>query len=163
MKRDSDAVTFNGAIVKPKTKITALMLGLLLPYMAVVMYFSFRIQEHPLPTWFPYFGLSYMLGTISFVVVLGRKISGSEKWGSADPAQRRGLRLWAGYLILVWSSLFLWGAYRAIEGKLAWQRALPLGALLLAFIALYSRLVYKDAYSARQSVTPQEANTTRKD
>lgn len=101
MNRDPDSVTFNGAMVKPRTKITALVLGLMLPYMAVVMYFSFRIQEHPLPTWFPYFGLSYMLGTISFVVLFGRKISGSAKWASADPAQRSGLRLSAGYLILV--------------------------------------------------------------
>jgi len=139
------------------------MLGLIVPYMAVVMYFSFRIQEHPLPAWFPYFGLSYMLGTISFVVVFGRKISGSAKWGSADPAQRQGLRLWAGYLILIWSGLFLWGAYRAIEGQLAWQRAIPLGAFLLAFIALFTRLLHKDADSGTQSMTRPEANSTSKD
>jgi uncharacterized membrane protein len=139
------------------------MLGLLLPYMAVVMYCSFRTLEHPAPAWFPYFGLSYMLGTISLVVVFGRKISGSAKWASTNPAQQQGLRLWAGYLILIWSGLFLWGAYQTIEGKLAWRRALPLGAFLVAFIALFSRLLYKDAHSAMKSMTPQEANTTSKD
>jgi len=37
VKRDADSLTFNGAMVKPKTKITALMLGLMLPYMAVAL------------------------------------------------------------------------------------------------------------------------------
>lgn len=138
------------------------MLGLILPYAAVVMYFSFRIQAHPFPTWFPYFGLAYMLGTISLVVLFGRRISGSAQSASADPAQRQGLKLWAGYLILVWSGLFLWGAYRTFEGTLAWQRALPLGVFLLAFIALFSRLLYRDAPGATPPVTPRETMSPEK-
>ena len=61
-------------LVKPKTRVLTLLFALILPYLAVVMYFATRIQEHPLPTWFPYFGLSYMLGTILLVTAFSKRI-----------------------------------------------------------------------------------------
>ncbi len=61
--------------MKPKSKILALAFGLILPYFALVMYLALRIQRHPLPTWFPYFGLSYILGTIIVVTIFSRRIS----------------------------------------------------------------------------------------
>jgi hypothetical protein len=64
-----------GAAVPPKTKVRMLIFGLVLPYFAVAMYFVLRIQEHPLPSWFPYFGLSYLLGTIILVTAYSRRIS----------------------------------------------------------------------------------------
>ena len=48
--------------VKPKTKILALTFGLVLPYIALAMYFALRIQEHPLSTWFPVFRSFLHLG-----------------------------------------------------------------------------------------------------
>ena len=44
-----------GVTLEPKTKT---VLGIFLPYFVMVFYFAFRISKHPLPTWFPYFGLS---------------------------------------------------------------------------------------------------------
>jgi uncharacterized membrane protein YfcA len=61
---------------EPKTKILALTFGLVLLYIALAMYFAPRIQEHPLPIWFPYFGPSYILATMIVVMVftgLGRQ------------------------------------------------------------------------------------------
>jgi hypothetical protein len=43
-----------------------------------------------------------------------------------------------------------------------WQRALPAGAFLLAFIALFSRLLYSDIKRPTQPVTPIDAKTTSK-
>jgi hypothetical protein len=132
--------------MQPKNKIRALIFGLVLPYFALVMYFVLRIQDHPLPTWFPYFGLTYLLGSIILVTVVSRKNRQGEqpKVVQSRPALRLVLRAWAGYLIAVWSGLFLWGAAETIRGKLEWQRALPVGAFLLAFIGLFARLLYTD-------------------
>ena len=119
--------------MKPKTKILALTFGLILPYLALAMYFALRIQEHPLPTWFPYFGLSYILGTIVVVMVFSRKIHGDAQPTTVQKrasALRWAGRVWMGYLVAVWAGLFLWGAYQTISGNLKWQRALPAGAFL---------------------------------
>jgi hypothetical protein len=133
--------------VQAKNKIRALIFVLAFPYFAVVMYFVLRIQEHPLPTWFPYFGMTYLLGSIILVTVVSRRIArGTQPQTTVQsrPAVRVALRAWAGYLIAVWCGLFLWGSVETIQGKLEWQRALPAGAFLLAFIALFARLLYTD-------------------
>jgi hypothetical protein len=133
--------------VKPKTKILALIFGLVLPYIALVMYFALRIQEHPLPTWFPYFGLSYILATMIVVMVFSRKVyRGTQPEGVEKP---KSVWLWLGrawmsYLVAIWSGGFLWGAYLTFKGNLEWQRSVPAGAFLLAFIALFSWALYKD-------------------
>jgi hypothetical protein len=132
--------------VHPKNKIRALIFGLVLPYFILVMYFVLRIRDHPLPTWFPYFGLTYLLGSIILVTLVSRKIAGAvqPKAAQSRPALRVVMRAWAGYLIAVWCGLFLWGAVEMARGKLEWQRALPAGAFLLAFILIFARLLYTD-------------------
>lgn len=140
------------------------MIGLILPYIALVIYFAVRTLDHPQPTWFPYFGLSYLLGTTILVTVFSRKISRaapSQTVNKPQPAQRRMLRASAGSLIAVWSGGFLWGAYQTIEGHFAWQRALPAGAFLLAFIALFSRLLYSDIKRPNQPATPADNTAER--
>jgi hypothetical protein len=132
--------------VQPKNKIRALIFGLVLPYFAVVMYFVLRIQDHPLPTWFPYFGLTYLLGSIILVTLVSRRIARAvqPKAVQPRPALRVLMRAWAGYLIAAWCGLFLWGAVETARGKLEWQHALPAGAFLLAFIGIFARLLYTD-------------------
>jgi hypothetical protein len=138
--------------VQAKNKIRALIFGLVLPYMAMVMYFSLRIQEHPLPTWFPYFGMSYLLGSIILVTVVSRRIARGTQPQTAvqsRPGVRIAVRAWVGYLLAVWCGGFLWGAVETIKGKLEWQRAVPAGAFLLAFIVLFGRLLYTDVRGAK--------------
>jgi hypothetical protein len=133
--------------VQPKNKIRALIFALVLPYFAMAMYFVLRIQEHPLPIWFPYFGMAYLLGSIILIAVLSRKVARDSHPQTAvqpRPAVRLALRAWAGYLIAAWCGFFLWGAVETIQGKLEWQRALPAGAFLLAFIVLFARWLYTD-------------------
>jgi cytochrome bd-type quinol oxidase subunit 2 len=149
--------------VQPKTKVRALIIGLILPYFTFLLYFLLRLQEHPLPTWLPYFCLTYLLGSMILVVTFGRKITRGEQPQSVQklqPARRSMLRTSAGYLIAVWCGLFLWGAYQAIKGHLAWEMALPAGAFLLAFIALFGRLLYSDIKPSSQPVTTTEAKAT---
>ena len=125
--------------MQAKNKIRTLIFGLVLPYFAVVMYFVLRIQDDPLPTWFPYFGMTYLLGTIILVTVASRRIvRGTQPQTPVKPrpALRIAPRAWARYLIAAWCGFFLWGAVETIKGKVEWQRAVPAGAFLLAFIGL---------------------------
>ena len=151
--------------MKPKTKILALAFSLILPYLALAMYFSFRIQEHPLPTWFPYFGLSYILGTVVVVMVFSRKIHRDGQPTTVQrPVSALGWigRVWVGYLVAVWAGLFLWGTYQTILGNLEWQRAVPAGAFLLAFIVLFSWSLYKDIKRQTRRMASTGAKTTDK-
>lgn len=107
--------------MKPKTKILILVFSLVLPYMALVMYFALRIQEHPLPIWFPYFGLSYILGTIIVVMVFSRKIYRTA--GPVSEKKPKSVLLWLGrawmvYLVVLWCGFFLRDAYRTLTGSL---------------------------------------------
>ncbi len=151
--------------MKPKTKILTLTFSLILPYLALAMYFALRIQEHPLPTWFPYFGLSYLLGTIVVVMVFSRKIYRDAQPTAVEKpvsALRWVGRVWVGYLVAVWAGLFLWGTYQTISGNLEWQRAVPAGAFLLAFIALFSWSLYKDIKRQTRRAASTGAKTTDK-
>jgi len=147
--------------VKRKAKILVLIYGLTLPYVALVLYFALRLHDHPLPTWFPYFGLSYMLASMLVVVVVSRNnrhTTPPEKAARPVSGWRWVLRAWMGYLVVLWSGFFLWGAYLALKGRLEWQRSLLAGAFLLAFIALFSWALCKDF--TRQD-KPTEETTKR--
>jgi hypothetical protein len=148
--------------MRPKTKILVLLLGLNLPHLALTMYFGFRIMEHPLPTWLPYFVLSYFLATIISATVLSRRISRNPQAETVEKPQsvlRWIWNVWSGYLVAGWSGLFLWLAYQTILGKLMWQRTVPAGAFLLAFIALFSWSLFKDIKSAIQNTSSSEEKT----
>lgn len=126
------------------------------------MYFALRIREHPLPTWLPYFGLSYMLGVMIVIGIFSRKVYRgvhTETTGKPVSVLRWLGRIWVGYLILVWAGFFIWGAYQTITGELEWRRAIPAGAFLLAFIALFSLSLYKDFKGPTGRVT--STNTKR--
>jgi hypothetical protein len=116
------------------------------PYFALVLYFVLRIQDHPVPTRFPYFGLTYLSSNIDLVTLVNREIARREqpKAAQSRPALRVMLRAWAAYLIAVWCGLIHWGTIETVKGKLEWQRALPAGLFLLIFMGLFARLVYTD-------------------
>ena len=151
--------------MKPKNKILGLIFALLLPYFALVMYFVLRVQrqpkEQPLPTWFPYFGMVYILGTILIVSVFSRRIAHNAQGKPTDntatprPVVRTAMRAWAGYLIVVWCAFFVYGAVETVKGKFEWQRALPAGAFLLIFIVLFSRWLYTDIKNQQQAPDKQ--------
>lgn len=140
--------------MQPKNKIRTLIFSLVIPYFVLVMYFVLRIQDHPLPTWFPYFGLTYLLGTMTLVTVVSRRIAGGtqpQTTVQSRPGVRIALRAWARYLIAVWCGLFLWGTVETIKGKFEWQRAVPAGGFLLAFIGLFARNLYIDVKGSKDA------------
>ena len=133
--------------MSPRAKILALIFGLVLPYLALVMYLVLRHPQNPFPTWFLYFGASYLLGTILLVTFASRRISRAapQQDSKKSQAARRWARAWGMYLVAVWSGEFLWGAYKTFKGDLPWERAVPAGAFLLAFISLFSWFLYADS------------------
>lgn len=60
--------------MKPKAKILALIVTLLLPYMGFVMYRAFTHPHQLFPTWFLYVGPCYFIGSIILATVLRKKI-----------------------------------------------------------------------------------------
>jgi hypothetical protein len=140
----------------PRRKFVFLIFALIVPYMAFVMYFALRSSQpgQILPTWFPYFGLSYILGSMVLVMVASRRIFRNVPQEASPKAQSalRWGRAWAMYLVAIWSGFFIYGAYRTLKGDFPMERAIPAGAFLLAFIGLFSWSLYRD-YQARKHPT----------
>jgi len=142
-----------------------LIYGLVLPYIALVMYFALRIRDHPLPAWFTYFAPSYMLAAMILVTLVSRNLRRStppEREEGTPSVWRWVARAWSAYLVAIWSGLLLWGAYLTVRGRLEWQRSVPAGAFLLAFIALFSWPLYKDFKRPPNPTTSPGGNTTDK-
>jgi hypothetical protein len=107
------------------------------------MYICIQNVDGLLPSWFPWFCLSYMLGSMLIVSAYSRRIHRNDKPIKIRPSVKWGIVGYEGYLIALWSGLFLWIAYRGFTGQLGWRTAVPLDAFLLAFITLFSRELYK--------------------
>jgi hypothetical protein len=133
--------------MSPRTKFTVLVLGLALPYGAFVSFFAFSAtpgSTHPFPSWFPWVALAYMLGSMLLASILGPKLFRGSPSPPPTPQNRVYMQIakgWSLYLVLVWSCLFLYGAYKTLKGDLLLERAIPAGAALLAFIAIFAQSV----------------------
>ena len=63
--------------MQPQSKIQALFLGVLLPYIALVMFFARRHQGQPLPTWLIYLGIACIVAIIVGSLIVRRTHVGS--------------------------------------------------------------------------------------
>jgi hypothetical protein len=128
--------------MKLKTRTTFLLLGLIFPYSVFVLYFVLRLPQHPLPGWFLYVCVGYIVGLILvFPSLRKRVISGAPPLGpEAQKAQQissaRALRRlgyvwllgpffyymeggfsdephWVSLLGLLWVGFLIWATFRA--------------------------------------------------
>jgi hypothetical protein len=141
----------------PKKKFVFLVFATVSPYAALVMYFAFPRQNHAgqIPEWLPYFGLSYMLAAMIVGAIVSRRVFRDAPKLPETKTQSvlaRVAELWALYLVLVWSGLFIYGVRDVIIGVLPLRRAIPAGAFLLAFIGLFSWSLFR-SYGARKYPT----------
>jgi hypothetical protein len=141
----------------PRRKIALLISGLTLPYIAFFMYFVIVISRHPgkiLPAWLAYFASFYIFGSVVLVMVVSHRLARSTPQQVSASGQRtaRWARAFAMYLIAVWSGLFAYGAYRTVEGELPIGRAIRAGAILLAFIGLFSWSLYYDSRARKRRI-----------
>ena len=99
--------------MRPQSKINGLFLGVLLPYIALVMFFAHSHHGRPLPTWLIYLGVACVVA----IVVVSRRIVRSAKTKSTvgkDGSERQpvkaiwfvinasliALSMWRGYVSL---------------------------------------------------------------
>jgi hypothetical protein len=145
--------------MSPRTKFTVLVLGLALPYGAFVSFFVFSAtpgSTHPFPSWFPWVALTYMLGSMLLASILGPKLFRGAPSPPPTPQNRVYMQIakgWSLYLVLVWSFLFIYGGYTTLKGDLLLERAIPAGAALLAFIAIFAQSIRR-MYAAENKVQP---------
>jgi hypothetical protein len=137
-------------MMTPKNKIFALVFSLILPYMAIVVFFASSLPQQPLPRWFPYFGACYIFASILLASIMGRRIARNAPQQSSPKSQAasRWVRGRVIGLIGFWSLLLLYGAYRTLNGDFPLERAIPAGGILLAAIGLFSWLLYRDYRTA---------------
>jgi len=81
--------------VQLQNKILGLFLGVLLPYIALMMYFSRRHQGQPPPTWVAYLGMACVLAITVGIYIIRRGASATDKKGdSARPERRFVKTIW---------------------------------------------------------------------
>lgn len=135
--------------MKPKQKWLILIFVLIAPYLAVMVFLMSRYPPNHIPAWIPLGGGCYLLATIIFVGLFGRRIVKVQPVPAAStrPQAATTARLWAAYLIAVWSGFFLYGAFKFLKGEIPVERAVPAGALLLAFILVFAWFLRRDIKS----------------
>jgi hypothetical protein len=129
----------------------AFMLGtvfvLMAPYFGFVTYYSHRFPPKHWPSWFTntiaiWFIVNFL--TLMLLIRLTRRLF---KIGVVDIEKARAygekaLRT-STRLVIFWSLLFLYGVEQTARGKFPLERAIPAGALLLFFIALFGWSIYR--------------------
>lgn len=135
----------------PKSKVALLILGLVLPFMAMWTYFVVVLARHPgiiLPSWYAYVVTLYILVSIVLVMVVRHRIA-----ARTPQEQTKRIRAWARLLLMYLLALsfgaFFYGAFETLKGDLTVARAISGGAYLLTFIVLFSWTLYK--YFKRKS------------
>ena len=126
--------------------------ALMFPYLAFVMYFSFRLPQNHWPSWFTNTVLVWFVANFLVLMLLARRIFKNEGAVTLKdrlrPSEKTkptvwAVRIFASYLVLVWSVFFIVGLTGTIQGKYSPSRALPAGAVLLFFILFFGWGVYR--------------------
>ena len=133
--------------MKPQQKRLVLFLVLLVPGMSVMTFAFSRYPSNSMPVWFPIGWGFYLLASITFMTLFGQRIIKSPTASATSPGGQASTTAGAVWLIAVWSVIFLYGAFRFAKGEIAAERAIPSGALLLAFILVFAWLMRRDIKS----------------
>lgn len=148
--------------MKPGTKLVLLMFGLMIPYMSFFIYFAMQSPSGHLPTWLTNTLAIWFCCNFAIAILLARRIFGTRS-NSGDvaklsPQNVTAVEKWTRKsigLVALWTCLFLYGLYEVSIGSIPLRRAAPAGLMLLVFIVIFSRSIYKSSTAiktSRQSV-----------
>jgi hypothetical protein len=123
----------------PRTKFLLLLALWIVPYMGLVLYSTTKIQNNRIPMPYAYAMAAYFFGGLVLFGFLGPRIFRGAPPPDPEKAQRatNWAKAYGTRLVLVWSGMFVYGVYEAMTGAIPWDRAIPAGVILLAFILLF--------------------------
>lgn len=137
--------------MNPKYKAAIFLIGmvflLMAPYFGFVIYYSQRFPSGQWPSWFSNTILIWFVANFMALMLLIRltrrlfrnQVIDVEKARVlAEKALRGSVRL-----VVLCSLLFLYGVVETVQGKIPLERAIPAGAFLLLFIALFGHGIYR--------------------
>jgi protein-S-isoprenylcysteine O-methyltransferase Ste14 len=130
----------------PRRAVVFLILALVLPFIVMATCFVVVVSRHPgitLPGWYAYVAFFYILGSVILVTIVRRRTAHRTPQEEAERARRRA-RVLLIYLIVLGIGCFFYGAYKTLKGEFPLAGAVRGGAILLAFIVLFSWALYKD-------------------
>jgi hypothetical protein len=136
-------------VMKPHQKRVILFLAILAPGMLVLMFAFWQYPSNTLPVWIPVSWGFYVLAAITFMTLFGRQIIKSPSDSRRAPGGQASATMGGISLITVWSAFFLYSAFKFLKGDIPVSRAVPAGALLMAFILVFSWLMRRDMKSRR--------------
>ncbi len=135
--------------MKPQQKRALLFLILVAPGLPLMMFAFSRYPSNKIPVWIPVGWGFYLLNAITLMATFGQRIIKSPIAQAPSPDVQAAATGGAVWLIAVWSVLFLYGAFKFVKGDFPAERAVPSGALLLAFILVFAWLMRRDRKSRR--------------
>jgi membrane protease YdiL (CAAX protease family) len=136
--------------MNPKYKpliFVLLVFVLLVPYLGFVLYYSPQFPPNQWPSWFTNTIAIWFVVNFLILMLLGKRIFRGQPAEAVEPQKVRRasriLQVFGGYLVIVWSILFLYGLRETIRGEIPLTRAIPAGAFLLFFIVTFSWSIYR--------------------
>jgi hypothetical protein len=133
--------------MNPKYR-AAILLGivfvLMAPYFGFVAYYSQQFPSNQWPAWFTNTIAVWFIANFLIIMLLVKRTFRGQ---AVEPQKVRRAsaisQIVSSYLLIVWSVLFLYGAKETIQGEIPLNRAIPAGAFLLFFIAIFGWGLYR--------------------
>jgi hypothetical protein len=129
----------------------AIAFALTVPLIAFATFFSLRFQPNHLPPWFCNTLCIWFIANFLILLLVAKKLFkkqsiAEEKTFVLSPKKSR--HLWitrgiTGYLVLIWTVLFVKGVIGTVRGEYELARAIPAGIFLLLFILLVGWTLYR--------------------
>jgi hypothetical protein len=125
---------------------------LMVPYVAFVVYFSLRLPQNQLPSWFTnsiaaWFVANFVVLTFAARRMFKKQATEEPRGALVNPTKTKLMvfimRIVGLYLVLLWSVFFVIGVKGTIEGKYVLSRALIGGAFLLFFMGVFTWSIYR--------------------
>jgi hypothetical protein len=124
----------------------AIVFAVMAPYMGFIMYVSFKFPAGHWPMWVTNSMMVWFAASFLLVVLVAKRLFKNQ---NVDPERSRhalkAVRIRYSFLLVFWSGLFVYGVIRTVQGKVALNRAIPAGAFLLFFIAMFAWGLYRPA------------------
>ncbi len=129
----------------------AIAFALTVPLIAFATFFSLRFQPNHLPPWFGNTLCVWFVANFLILLLVAKKLFkkqsiAEEKTSVLSPKKSRYLwitRGITGYLVLIWTVLFVKGVIGTVRGEYEPVRAIPAGIFLLFFILLFGWAFYR--------------------